>query len=133
VQASRILAYRIGRSGDCDVRLDHGSVSRLHAELVVAGDQAYYLTDCASSGGTFLLRDGHWQPLVQDYVQPADRLRLGTFETTVEALLRALPRATASPAPGSAGAAGPVGHGDSRPAGPVRRHPRTGEILSDGA
>jgi hypothetical protein len=44
---------RIGRGPECELRLDHASVSRLHAELVRAGD-AWRLRDLASKNGSFV-------------------------------------------------------------------------------
>src|SRR3970282_2516657 len=42
---------RIGRVGDCDLVLDHASVSRAHAELCGAGDQ-WRLVDLDSKNGS---------------------------------------------------------------------------------
>ena len=44
---------RIGRSPDCEVRLEHASVSRQHAELRGEGD-AYALHDLDSKNGSFV-------------------------------------------------------------------------------
>src|SRR5690242_14714360 len=42
--------YRIGRSPGCELRLDHVSVSRFHAELV-RSDECWRLDDTASKNG----------------------------------------------------------------------------------
>ncbi|MCD9032268.1 FHA domain-containing protein [Luteimonas sp. Y-2-2-4F] len=43
-------ALRIGRGADCELRIDHPSVSRLHAELHAAG--GWRLADAGSKNGT---------------------------------------------------------------------------------
>lgn len=48
--------YRIGRSSDCEVRVDHWSISRFHAELT-ATDTGWSLRDTGSKNG--LRVDGH--------------------------------------------------------------------------
>lgn len=42
--------YRIGRSSDCEIHLDHRSISRLHAELS-AHEQTWRLQDTGSKNG----------------------------------------------------------------------------------
>lgn len=49
-------SYRIGRSPECEVRVDHYSVSRFHAELSAAGG-GWSLRDTGSKNG--LRVDGH--------------------------------------------------------------------------
>ena len=123
--------YVIGRSTKADIVLSDPTVSRLHAELVRSGDGTWYLTDRRSSGGTYRLDAGSWMPIEQDFVRPGDRLRLGGFECTLDELLRLIPAGPGT-APGSVDDgpdAGPTVY-DGRPAGPVRRDPITGEVLS---
>ena len=48
--------YRIGRSSDCEVRVDHWSISRFHAELANSGGK-WSLRDTGSKNG--LRVDGH--------------------------------------------------------------------------
>ena len=141
--------YLIGRSGEADVVLDDTSVSRRHAELVAGRDGTWFLTDRASSGGTCRLDAQGWAPIRQEFVHPGERLRFGSFECTLDDLLRMLPpesategEATASrpaaaleplahePAGDEPGPGTPVR--DDRPMGAVRRDPDTGEILSMG-
>jgi len=51
-------SYRIGRANDCELRIDHPSVSRYHAELSgAAGDSSWRLHDTASKNG--LRINGH--------------------------------------------------------------------------
>ena len=77
---SRITTYLVGRDPRCDRRIDDPSVSRRHAEVVPASDGRLYITDCASSGGTFVRRGGEWTRIRQAWVGPADRVRFGGCE-----------------------------------------------------
>lgn len=62
------------------------TVSHRHAELVVLGG-SYFLTDLGSRNGTWRVRNGRPERLPEGYVAPDERVRFGTFETSVEALL----------------------------------------------
>lgn len=68
-------SLRIGRSEACDLRVDHPSVSRRHAELR-GEDGAWRLLDCASKNGSFVdgARVAGTQPAA---VPPTAWLRLG--------------------------------------------------------
>ncbi|MBV8588311.1 MAG: FHA domain-containing protein [Verrucomicrobia bacterium] len=82
--------FTIGRK-DADIVLtdQQQQVSRLHAELTIADDGSYYLTDCGSSNGTFIKRNNEWEPIRQEYVQSTDEIRFGGHhETTVRELVR---------------------------------------------
>lgn len=127
------VTFLIGRSREADIVIDDATVSRRHAELVAGADGTWYLTDRGSSGGTWRREAGGWVPIRQDFVRAGERLRLGGFECTVDELLRRIPGGGAPAAPGPAGAGPGTGGAparDDRPAGPVRRDPETGEILS---
>lgn len=43
--------YDVGRAADCELQLDHGSVSRRHAQLAQQGDSPWHLTDLGSKNG----------------------------------------------------------------------------------
>ncbi len=79
--------YTIGRGSENDIVVDDPSVSRRHAELVIARDGRYFLTDCVSTNGTWSQDDGQWQGIRQDYVDKGTRLRIGKVEMTVAELL----------------------------------------------
>lgn len=51
-KGARVL--KVGRAGDSDLRVEHASVSALHAELAVDGDDGVEVVDCGSSNGTFV-------------------------------------------------------------------------------
>ena len=106
-------------------------MSRLHAELVRGKDGTWYLTDRNSTGGTYLHSRGEWVPVKQGFVRAEDRVMLGAYACGMDELLRRIPDgAKASPAADGAeqGSGTPVR--DDLPAGPVRRDPVTGDILS---
>ncbi len=127
---SKHSVYSIGRSKDVDLRLEDDSVSRLHGEITQTADGRYYFTDCASSGGSYVLRDGQWQALRQAFVDKTDSLRLGQFHISVQelALLIREFRQGRSSKPGS----GPDWTSkEDLPSGPVKRNSSTGEIIGE--
>ena len=44
---------RVGRDPDCEICLEHDTVSSLHGELALT-DDGVYVRDCQSTNGTFL-------------------------------------------------------------------------------
>ena len=127
--------YRIGRSADMDIQLDDTSVSRLHAELIMIPGGGYYLTDCASGGGTYLARNGEWVRIKQDFVELTDALLLGRHQTTPKQLLAQAAQGVGGKAGSGDGNAARPGlkrgavADDDRPHGPVRRSGETGDII----
>ncbi len=141
---SRIRTFLIGRHQDCDLRLDDDSVSRRHAEVVLTGDGHYFITDRASTGGTFVLDGSGWRPIHQEFVGPTDRLKFGDQELAGSRLesLRALMSGGHAAAAGSMAAeAGNAARGaapakvhqaiDDKldPGRGLARDPETGEII----
>lgn len=118
---------RIGRSRRMDVTLQSATVSRRHAELEVgdARPVRHVLRDCNSSNGTRVFRENRWQRISREVVQPSERVRFGDVETTIAALLEAVPADHAD------GAKDRPRTLDDRPAGPVKRNPGTGEVMRD--
>ena len=84
---SRFSVYRIGRGSGVDIQIDDNSVSRVHAELIATQSGSYYLTDCASSGGSYVARDGEWRRIRQEFISPTDAILLGHYQTTAPALI----------------------------------------------
>lgn len=72
---------RIGRSRTADVVIADSSVSRAHAELVTTPDGRFYVTDCGSTYGTHVEKNGEWTALRQGFVDGETPLRLGGFVT----------------------------------------------------
>ena len=50
---SATKTFVIGRSSFADIVIPDESVAPRHAEVVITADGRYYVTDCASTGGTF--------------------------------------------------------------------------------
>ncbi len=130
---SHFSLYRIGRDSDMDIQIDDASISRIHAEFIATESGSYYLTDCESSNGSFVWRDSVWMPIKQDFISPTEHIALGTYQTTATQLIamiarerrynteNLLSREERKPLPA-----------DDLPKGPVRRDPRTGEIIEGG-
>ena len=130
VGANRTRRIRIGRGRSVDVALPSKQVSRFHAELAAASaadpnQPSYILRDRNSTNGTRVFRNGRWQRIRTETVQPKDRVQFADCETTIAELLRhAAPRHPA----GTSHAAEQREAGD-RLAGPVKRNPGTGEVM----
>ena len=124
------ITFTVGRGQGCEIRFDDASVSRRHAELVVAPGPVYYLTDCISSYGTHVVRGGDWVAIRQAEIGRDDQIRFGNQVTTVRDML-ATARRPAGVAPGTLVAIEPQQIDfDERPVGAVRRNTETGEIES---
>lgn len=80
--------FTIGRTDDNDIQLSDNSISARHAELVITVGNELYLTDCASSNGTFVQRGDQWSPLRQDFIHIEEQLLFGRFQLGVNDLLR---------------------------------------------
>ena len=117
---SNFSVYRIGRGAGVDIQLDDDSVSRVHAELIATPSGAYYLTDCASSGGSYVAQDGEWKRIRQEFIDPTDAILLGRYQTTAPALI-----AMAAQQKRRSLGMTPL------PEGPVRRDVHTGEIIGE--
>ena len=89
---SRVLCYTIGRDAAAAITVPHATVSRLHAEVIPLPDGRVYITDCASTNGTFIREDGHWHRISQDFADAGSRVRFGQVEMTVSRLLAEIVR-----------------------------------------
>lgn len=117
--------YSIGRGAQADIKLNDAAVSRLHAELVVTRDGKYYLTDCASTGGTYVVIGGEKKSVTQGFVEQHSELYFGGYHTSVQQLLVMINEL------GDSGKGELDSVKDSLPDGPVRRDPNSGEIISE--
>ena len=132
---SRVRTYVVGRERGCDVRLDDASVSRRHAEVVRVSGGRLFVTDCATTNGTFVLDDSAWRPIRQAHVAPADSLRFGDVEMSVDRLDELCRRDDKPP---SGGADPRVDAADSAqreedtldPSHGLARDPETGELIA---
>ena len=70
---------RVGRDDDCEICLDHETVSTLHCELSLSAD-GVYVRDCNSTNGTFVNGD----PVLEAWLDPGQPVRIGDVELLVE-------------------------------------------------
>ncbi|WP_306151509.1 FHA domain-containing protein [Roseovarius sp. MMSF_3281] len=81
------MNYVIGNQKDADIHLDVPSVSASHASLSIDDEGQTTLSDLGSAEGTFIHLENRWLRITSAPVAAEDRVRLGTHETTVGALL----------------------------------------------
>lgn len=133
----------VGRSEKADVSLPHRSVSRRHAEVIPLPDGRVYVTDCATTNGTFVHDGSGWRRIAQDFAAADGRVRFGDVEMRVPLLLAETARAAGTDRCAGAAPAGPrpAGKGGGRPADRepgldvrhgVARNPETGEPIALG-
>ena len=133
---SKIRTYTIGRDPSASVVLPHDTVSRVHAELIPVSAGQVYVTDCASTGGTFIDEGGRWQKITQAFVEAGSRVRFGDLEVGVEQLLADIARLSAPGGEGSGAtdsSASPSPPEKSKPLDAsqgVMRDPETGEPIA---
>lgn len=77
----------IGRSAECQLVLDHDSVSRLHANIEVTDEGYLAVQDAHSRNGTFLHRNGRWIRSRKVILGTQDRIRFGELEVPLEQLV----------------------------------------------
>lgn len=78
---------RIGRSEDCDLRLDHESVSRHHATVRLTREGYLAVLDDDSGNGSFLHRNGRWIRIRRVVLGTRDRVRFGEQEVPLDQLV----------------------------------------------
>ncbi|WP_423068277.1 FHA domain-containing protein [Devosia sp. CN2-171] len=77
----------VGRHSDCEIILDHPTISRRHAEVQAVAGGKFTIQDTDSAGGTFV-RDGDiWRRVRKQTVSLRDVLRFGEYEIGVAELL----------------------------------------------
>jgi len=77
----------IGRGTECDLVLNHDSVSRLHAGIEVTDEGYLAVGDLKSSNGTFLNRNGRWIRTRRATLGTRDRIRFGDHEVPLGELI----------------------------------------------
>lgn len=86
-----MVEYVVGRRPD--QRLPHvivsgdGTVSASHCKITPLGRDLFRLEDSASTNGTYVKEEGGWRRISSAKVRGDDRIRLGTYSTTVDELL----------------------------------------------
>jgi pSer/pThr/pTyr-binding forkhead associated (FHA) protein len=80
----------IGRNEQCDIVLDHESVSRVHARIELSAEGPPAVFDEDSRNGTWLCRDGQWIRIRHAGLGPKDRVRFGDLELDRNMILETL-------------------------------------------
>ncbi|PHS34934.1 MAG: hypothetical protein COA91_13825 [Robiginitomaculum sp.] len=78
---------RIGRQSFNEFILDNPTISRRHAELIVTDSHELYLTDCASTSGTFINVNGDWKKIRQSFVELNTRVKFGDQDVVTRDIL----------------------------------------------
>ena len=76
----RLKKINIGRAATNTFCIEHGSVSRNHAEILFHNNDNIELIDLGSTYGTFLIREKENQKVDQCKVQLADQIVFGQHE-----------------------------------------------------
>lgn len=126
---SRIRCYTVGRDPSAAIVLQHETVSRRHAELIPVSGGQVFVTDCASTGGTFVDEGGRWQRVSQGFVSAGARLRFGDVEVGVQSLLADIARLPAAAQAGAAADPPPDRKKQVDAERGVARDPVTGEPI----
>ena len=84
---SPYLTFTIGSAMNCDVHLNHSSVSDIHAELVVSSSGKLFLTDRASEAGSFKKEKQKWVNFKQTFVDENTEIRFGKYKTKGRSVL----------------------------------------------
>jgi len=122
--------YSIGRSSDCDILLQDATVSKLHAELVVSKLNRLFISDCNSSGGTYVCNErGKFEKVSQTFIEPNQLLLLGEWQGTATFLLSQIVKQS-SEHTGEHSDEQELMPSNDLPSGRVRRDPVTGEIVA---
>jgi len=79
----------LGRDADCDIFLDHPSVSRIHAQIRLTDEGYLAVQDANSANGTFLNRNSQWIRVKKVVLGTEDRIRFGEEEIPLEKLVGA--------------------------------------------
>ena len=77
----------IGRANECNLVLNHDSVSRVHASIEVTCEGYLAVQDAHSSNGTFLHRNCNWIRARKVILGTQDRIRFGGHEVPLDRLI----------------------------------------------
>ena len=78
----------LGRNADCNIILNHQSVSRVHAQIQLTEEGYLAVQDLNSGNGTFLHRNGSWIRIKKVVLGTQDRIRFGEKELELEKLVQ---------------------------------------------
>ncbi len=77
---SEITRKTCGRESNCDLVIEHPTVSRIHARIELAENGLVHLHDHASRNGMHLNRNDRWIRVRRVTLCTGDRIRLGDVE-----------------------------------------------------
>ncbi len=103
---------KIGKLASSHLRLDRGSVSRIHAVVERSGDGSYSVIDLGSAEGTYV----NGEQVTKDEVTDGDRLRFGDVEVRLRFVEVAPEREGEGEAQAGSGGGGKQGRDQSRAA-----------------
>ena len=72
---------RVGRDPECEICLDHDTISSLHCELALT-DDGVHIRDCNSTNGTFI----NGEPVKEAWLDAGQELKIGDVELLVESI-----------------------------------------------
>jgi hypothetical protein len=75
----RLGVNHVGRDEDCEICIEHPTISSLHCELALTAD-GVYVRDCNSTNGTFVNN----VPVLEAWLDSGQKLRFGDVELLVE-------------------------------------------------
>jgi hypothetical protein len=75
----RLGVNRVGRDPDCEICIEHPTISLMHCELALTND-GVYVRDCDSTNGTFV----NGERVLEVWLDPGQTLKLGDVELLVE-------------------------------------------------
>jgi hypothetical protein len=84
--------FTIGRDPSADIPVADGSVSRIHAEVTLLDGERLFVTDCKSSNGTYLVRNGSETRITQEKLGPGDWVKFGAVSLSVADVVAAVRR-----------------------------------------
>jgi len=90
--------FTLGRATTCDIPIADDSVSRVHAEILMVGNDRMLVRDLGSQNGTVLLRQGREFKLGEETIFLTDTLRFGEVTLAARDVFEALSSSVAPPA-----------------------------------
>jgi hypothetical protein len=77
----RLGVNRVGRDPDCELWIEHPTISTLHCELALTND-GVFVRDLNSTNGTFI----NGEPVTEAWLDAGQKLRFGDVELLVESV-----------------------------------------------
>jgi pSer/pThr/pTyr-binding forkhead associated (FHA) protein len=81
------ITYSVGRQKNCDIQIEHDSISRKHLEITMTTNDRIFAVDCATTSGTFIYQKQQWRDFTQGYLKLEDQIALGKKKVIVWQIL----------------------------------------------